>query len=386
VDKTVEDDFTTSYTDLDIFTEIKTRERNRFINLSYEPDLNSKDWKMISRLYYGDYLFDDDEYTSLNESYPSLIEGQWYGLDNKVIYLGTENHRMLFGFEYHIDSKQDASYWYYTDGELEFDDIVKHNGDIFSIYGEDTVIFSSSLSASIGGRYDRRNYESFKQKHSYFNPRFSLFYDPTDELTLKFSYGQAGRFETISDSTYNLYGPSRVRTTELAAEYEKMNRRTLASLYRYRVDRLPESSTTKHRNIYGAELESEWQWPGDKLLRFSYTWQSAKDDQGRSMPNVPRNIGKLQFSYPLFNEKLRASLAMRHIGRRNNLHYDEIGGYTATDLTIDSLRTFSDLTITLAIRNLFDTGFGHVYYTSDGSDTLEQDGRTLWLSLKYSPR
>jgi iron complex outermembrane receptor protein len=386
VDKKEEEDLTYSYPDFDLFTSYKNRERNRFVNLSYEPDFNDKDWRMISRLYYGDYLFDYDDNNSLNESFPAIFEGQWYGIDNKIIYLGTEGHRLLFGIELHIDLKQNAAIRYFTDGELIFDDIINHNGDIFSVYGEDTIFFSSSMSVSLGGRYDRRNYDTFNETYSFFNPRFSLLYDPTSELSLKLSYGQAGRFETINDSAYNLFRPSRVRTVELAVEHEKMNRRTLASLYRYRIDHLPDYSSTKHQNIYGAELESEWQWPGNKLLRFSYTWQSAKDDQGRNMPNVPRNIGKLQVSCPLYNEKLRASVALRHIGKRTSLDYNNVGGYTVTDLTLDSLRTFSVFTLTLAIRNLFETGYGHVDYTFDGADTLEQDGRTLWLSLKYSPR
>jgi iron complex outermembrane receptor protein len=386
VGKTTKDDVVISYPTYSIPTTYKIYERNRFINISYEPEFINKDWKTITRLYYGDYLYDYNDIDPFNESYPWRLEGEWYGIDNKLIYLGAERHRMLFGIEYHVDTKQDALFQNIIDGELLFEQSIKDNSDIFSVYGEDTIIFSSLLSASIGGRYDRRNYDSLQQSFSIFNPRLSLLYDPTNELSLKLSYGQAGRFESVSEITYELFGPSRVRTIELAVEHEKMNRRILASLYRYRTDRLPEYSFTKYKNIYGAELESEWKWPGDTMLRFSYTWQSAKDDQGRDMPNVPRNTGKLQFSHPLFNERLSASLAVRYIGRRKSLNDTDVGGYTVTDLTFNSSRTFSDVTISLAIRNLFDTSYGHVAYTSDGSDTLEQDGRTLWLSLKYSPK
>jgi iron complex outermembrane receptor protein len=169
-------------------------------------------------------------------------------------------------------------------------------------------------------------------------------------------------------------------------EHEKQNRRTLASLYRYRVDRLPDYSGMKQQNIIGAELESEWQWPGDKTLGFSYTWQRAKDDQDNDMPNVPRNIGKLQLSYPLFDQKLRASLAVRHVGARKSLSDTEVDAYTISDLTFTSLQPFSGATLTLAIRNLFNTRYGHVAYTTNDSGVLEQEGRTLWFGLKYSPR
>jgi iron complex outermembrane receptor protein len=229
VAKRTNDDITYRLANQDVYTLYKTKDENRFINVSYESDFINKDWKMTSRLYYGDYLYDYHDNNSLNESNEIRYYGEWFGIDNKLIYLGAERHRMLLGVEYHIDSKQDGAFDYLVDGALNYQDSVEHNGDIFSIYGEDTFSLSPLLSASIGGRYDRRNYDSFNTTYDFFNPRLSLLYDPTKELSLKFSYGQAGHFEPISNTGEYLSDPSRVRCHCQTQYYTAASRNTRAT-------------------------------------------------------------------------------------------------------------------------------------------------------------
>ncbi|GGY00654.1 hypothetical protein GCM10007160_30460 [Litchfieldella qijiaojingensis] len=358
------------------------RDRNRFINIGYEADLGLN-WRTTTRLYYGDYLFNSREHTSFYEG-SGRIDGQWYGVDSKLIYLGLEGHQLLFGGEYRIDAQQDAHQGFYIpmSGEPPYSNGIHHSGDTFSLYGEDMIALSPTLSASIGGRYDKRRYRSLDTTHSAFNPRLALIYTPWEALSLKLSYGQASRFASLDEVRFDVPEPSRVRTTEFVAEYNEDNWRLLGSLYRYRVDKLPEYSFIESQHIQGAELESEWQWPGGKTLRLSYAWQNSEDDLGKEMLNVPRDIGKLQLSMPLAGERLRASLALRYIGEHKNQDYADVDGYTLTDLTLTSLEPLPGTTLTLAVRNLFDTRYGHIAYGGDDG-LLAQDGRTVWLRLGY---
>lgn len=361
------------------------RDRNRFINIGHEADLGLN-WRTATRLYYGDFLFTAHNHAPFGEDV-ATIDGKWYGVDGKLIYLGLEGHQILFGGEYRVDARQDTLSESYMDTSSEplYRDDTHDYGDIRSLYGEDMITLSPSLSVSIGGRYDRRNYKSLETAYSTFNPRLALIYTPWEALSLKLSHGQASRFASLNERllTPEVSEPSRVRTTELVAEHKAGNHRLIGSLYRYHVDRLPEFSEVQSQDIHGAELESEWQWLGGKTLRLSYAWQNAEDDLGREMPNVPRDIGKLQLSMPLAGERLRASLALRYIGEHKNQDYADTDGYTLTDLTLTSLEPLPGTTLTLAVRNLFDTRYGHIAYGGGDDGLLAQDGRTVWLRLGY---
>ncbi|MGR2739217.1 TonB-dependent receptor [Billgrantia sp. Q4P2] len=373
-----------AYPALDI--EYRSRDRNRFVNLGYDADLGLN-WRTATRLYYGDFLFNGKGQIPSHDILENAwTNGRWYGVDSKLIYLGHEGHQLLFGSEYRVDDQQDFHSRAYTasSGELWHMRDALHNGDTFSLYGEDRIALSPALSASIGGRYDRRRYRSFDTTYDAFNPRLALNYSPWHDLTFKLSHGQASRFIPIHEVWNEVDQPSRVRTTELVAEHTTDNRRLLASLYRYRVDRLPENFFgVESQTIRGAELESEWQWPGARTLRLSYAWQHAEDDQGWEMPNVPRHIGKLQVTTPLLGERLRASLALRYIGERQDLWNEPLSGYTLTDLTLTSSEPMPGMTLTLGVRNLFDTRYRHVSFFGDEDGLLPQDGRTVWLRLGY---
>lgn len=362
------------------------RDRNRFVNLGHEAD-RGLNWRTATRLYYGDFLHaNPSDSPAFDATSNSRTNGRWYGVDGKLLYLGIEGHQLLFGSEYRIDKNQDSHTRLYSasSGELWYAHDIYHNGDTFSLYGEDRITLTPTLSASISGRYDRRRYRSLDTTHDAFNPRLALIHTPWEELSLKLSHGQASRFMPISEFMGGEVKPSRVRTTELVAEHTMNHRRLLASLYRYRVDRLQmDFLEVESQEIRGAELESEWQWPGARTLRLSYAWQHAEDNQDREMPNVPRHIGKLQVSTPLLGERLRASLALRYVGERQSLGYEPLDSYTLTDLTLTSSEPLPGTTLTLGVRNLFNTHYHHVSYYGDENGLLAQDGRTVWLRLGY---
>ncbi len=364
------------------------RDRNRSLNIAYDSDLN-KNWKTNTKFYYADYLYDLQE-DYVDEEIFTKTNGAWYGIDSKAMYLGFERHQLLFGAEYHVDSRQDYKIRFSDWGLSTEWYITRNDGDILSVYGDDAITITSLWSASIGGRYDRRRYKSLDQTQGFFSPRVALFYNPDAELSLRLSYGQANRFNSIFDIdpifSDEVSDPQRVRTAELVIERRKRGVRTLASLYRYRVDRLSDDLDVEYQDIKGVELESHWLWSSGTTLRGSYAWQSANDNEGLELPNIPHSIAKLQLSIPILSERLRASLAVRYLGKRKNLYQDEVDAHTITDLTLTATDIYPGTALTLAFRNLFNTQYGDVAYVYDESGLLERDGRTLWLSLLYSPR
>lgn len=365
-------------------------DRNRFINLEHDAFLD-RDWRSVTRLYYGDFQYRaliDFQRNDLPFDVRQDVDtnGSWYGIDSKLIYLGFTGHQILLGSEYRVDQEQDTQSEYRTipgDQFLGTEGVV-NNGDTFSLYGEDRITLTPKLTASLGGRYDRRNFDKYDTTQDVFNPRFALIHRPTEELSLKFSYGQASRFMTPSEYGFEeIDQPSRVRTTEFVAEHTTDQRRLLASLYRYHIDQLPGYTTEESNTIQGFELESEWQWPGARTLRLSYAWQHAVNDQGFDLPNVPNHIGKLHFSTPLVDERLRASLALRYVGGRHDLSNGSVDDYTIVDVTLTSAEPLPGMDVSLGIRNLLDSQYDHVSYGGDQNGLLAQEGRTVWLSVGY---
>ena len=364
----------------------QSSDRNRFIHLEHDAFLG-RDWRSVTRLYYGDVQFEglvDD--LRFDERQDVETNGSWYGIDSKLIYLGFAGHQILLGSEYRVDQEQDSQVQVRTipGGDILFMDKIANNGDTFSIYGEDRITLTPTLSASLGGRYDRRHFDKYDTTQDVFNPRFALIHRPTEALSLKLSYGQATRFMTPDEYGLDeIDQPSRVRTTEFVAEHTTDQRRLLASLYRYRVDRLPSYVPETSNTIRGVELESEWQWLGARTLRLSYAWQQAENDQGFDLPNVPNHIGKLHFSTPLIGERLRASFALRYVGERQDLADGSLEGYTVADVTLTSAEPLPGLDASLGVRNLMDSEYDHVSFDGDQDGRLAQEGRTVWLSVGY---
>lgn len=369
------------------------RDRNSFLNVGYETALGT-DLQITARAYSGNFKFDGRS-TGPYGTYLDGVDGQWYGLDSKVIYLGLEGHQIIFGGEYRVDERQNRGTQIYDyEDLLVYQDEYQHSSNTLSVYAEDSITLSPSWRANIGGRFDRREYLFDNDLlledtvHSSFNPRFALSFAPTARTTLKLSYGQASRFIPTSEFYDEVFQPSRARTTELVVEHQARDHRLLGSWYQYRVDQLPLAELFGvHRHVIeGLELESEWQWQGGRMLRISYALQDAKDDQGEVLANVPRSIGKLNFSTPLLgaDERLRASLALRYIGTNHNLYGESLKGYTLADLTLTSSQLLPGTTLTLGVRNLFDKRYGHVSNSAmTETGLLPQDGRSIWLQLRY---
>ena len=364
----------------------QTSDRNRYVNLEHDAYLD-KDWRSVTRMYYGDFefkgLIDDLRFS---ERQDIETNGIWYGIDSKLIYLGFTGHQIMFGSEFRVDQEQDTQGQIRTIPEDDFLDMyeVANNGDTFSFYGEDRITLTPTLSANLGGRYDRRFIEAYDTTQEVFNPRLAFIHTPTDELSLKLSYGQASRFMTPEEYAAEAVDqPSRVQTTEFVVEHKSYQRRLLGSLYRYHIDKLPKYTGHESNTIRGVELESEWQWLGDKTLRLSYAWQHAENDKGADLPNVPNQIAKLHVSTPLLDERLHASLSLRYVGERQNLTKGSVEGYTVADVTLTSVEPLPGLDVSLGIRNLLDSQYQHVSYDGDQNGLLSQEGRTVWLSVGY---
>ena len=89
---------------------------------------------------------------------------------------------------------------------------------------------------------------------------------------------------------------------------------------------------------------------------------------------------------PLAGEHLRASLAARYVGSSLITPGAHSDGYAVADFTLTSRDFLPGVSITGAVRNVFDHRYEEVSSVeSDGSVSLFEYGeRSLWLSLEYA--
>jgi iron complex outermembrane receptor protein len=365
-------------------------DENSFWKLGHDADHG--DFRTSLRLAHGSYryratfrqLFDDEFWYVDDRS----ADGRWWNLDAAVSSTAFAGHSLVLGGEYRDDYVQDQRQRRYFDG-FEFDrHSTSGSARTFSLYAQDEISLRPDLSLNLGLRLDRHS-SGDTVVHS--SPRAALIYTGLANTTLTLSHGSARRFASRKEEVVHELPNAeseRVTTTEFVADHRLGDFRLLGTLYHYRitdpVGRFADP-TLEWIDTRGAELEAEWQWRGMQV-RGSHTWQHARDNRERELINTPRQMSKLQVSVPLAGERLRASLAARYVGSSLITPGTHSDGYAVADFTLTSRDFIPGVSITGAVRNLFDHRYKEVSSVeSDGSVSLFEYGeRSLWLSLEYA--
>ncbi len=371
-------------------------DQSSFWKLGHDADHGS--FSTSVRLAHGSYRFRDAYREPIDDGrvYTEDLraDGRWWNLDAAISSSAIDGHRLVLGSEYRDDYLQDQRRHRYFPRRDEHD-YYQSNGSArtFSLYAQDEIALRHDLSLNLGLRLDRHSSENTAVRS---NPRAALLYTGLTNTTLTLSHGKASRFASRNEETFNEDSifevpdaeSERVTTTEFVADHRLGDFRLLATLYRYRIDdpiKRFADPTLEWIDSRGAELEAEWQWRGLQV-RGSHAWQRAEDNLGRELINAPRHLSKLQISVPLVGERLRASLASRYVGSRLVAPGIRGDGYAIADLTLTSRDLVPGVSVTGAIRNLFDRRYqeASAFAPEDGGDLPDYGERSLWLSLEYA--
>ncbi len=395
-------------------------------HLSAKYDFNiSKDFKSVSRLYYG--LYEDKtlrEYGEVNpaEQYVrNQNKGQWWGLDQKFALTRFTGHTLVFGAEYRDDFQQDFSpvaldgkrvekfrYYFYP-----------YTNKTYSFYATDEFIVSSQVVANIGLRYDKPNAidcsvdPCIRYAHkAAFSPRLALTYQAQPETTVKASYSQAFRLPTPYDITSltqsDQFKPEQVGAAELVLLHDfSPQLRFTGSVYHYVLaDQYYRSSTSGEKvftgkgQTKGVELQVDQAWANDVQLRASASWQDATDPEGLKLVNSPRTLAKLNLSWPTWDNALRVGLEAQYQGSRITKELRDsdlivvrpgrpMGGVTLLNLTLTSAQRWNGIGASFSIKNALDRHYevptSIVRHAREGMvlDSMEMDGRSYWLQLTW---
>jgi len=267
----------------------------------------------------------------------------------------------------------------------------------FSVYTQDEITLNQQWLVNVGARYD--DTDDVKGNIS---PRVALIYSPTAQTTWKAAYSSAFRLPAaiekfnVSDSQIanSALQSEKVTTVELVLKHEfSQNFSLTGSLYQYRTDDLITSvdlpsgfeqfQNTGATHTKGLELEVERIWANDVRLRTSFAYQDAEDMQGQTAVNAPKELAKLNLTFPVLNNRMRTGLEVQYTGSRLTESRRELGSYTVANITLTSDRILPNLTVSATVRNLFDKHFMAVAPAGMPQDALEMEGRNFWIQLGY---
>ncbi|UVL86458.1 TonB-dependent receptor [Pseudomonas sp. B21-028] len=366
-------------------------DRNNFLKLGHDADFGS--FRTSVRLSHSGFAYRNAYREPIDDgrrfTEDITADGRWWNLEGTLSSVAFSGHRLVLGSEYRDDYQQDQQIRrYFPRRDEHFENHTWSSSQTFSLYAQDEIALPQDLSLNLGLRTDRRSAENAQLRT---NPRAALVYTGLANTSLSLSHGSATRFASRNEVTFNelrSVESERVTTTEFVADHRQGDFRLLGTLYRYRINdpiRRFDEPILQWIDTRGAEMEAQWQWQ-DVELRGSHAWQQSEDDLGRALINSPRNLTKLQVSVPVVGERLRASLATRYVGRRLVGPDTSAAGYAITDLTFTSQSIVPGVSVTAAVRNLFDRRYkdAALFELENDAALSERGERSVWLTLGYA--
>ena len=357
----------------------------------------------VNKYYYrGAYIYERDSKTvNIDTAGSRTITGE-----ARLLSTGFRNHKIIVGAEYVRDVHRMMFNHDIDPYEVKFEhDQPNTRG---GVYLQDEFRLGERWIFNSGLRYD---FDSEGGNNT--NPRVALIYKASPFTTLKALYGTAFR---LANSFERYFGtamgykrnpnqrPEHIKTFELTGEYfPTENFRASASLFQYRLSDLialmsdPADNLLHYVNIdsarsKGAEFEAEWLAANGSALKASASFQDAHNElTGEWLTNSPRRLYKLNYTIPLWREKLRAGIDYQFTSRRKTSVGGEVPDFGVVNLTLLS-HSFNDrLEISASVYNVLDKQHAdspsEEHY--DNSDpvrhlqSIRQDGRNWRIQASY---
>ena len=278
---------------------------------------------------------------------------------------------------------------------------------IASLVAQDEWQLAHDWQFTVGVRYD--HYSDFGGT---FNPRLALVWDINEQLTSKLLYGKAFRAPNFAEQfTQNnpvVLGnkslqPETINTYEWAFSYRPVSSlSTAVNVFYYQIDKLisavPDPSTginiyqnSGNQNVYGTELEVNWQLTNKWNIKGNYAWQHSINEATQSyVTGVPEHHVYVALGWQ-FLPRWNLQPQFNWIGGRTSVLNDNITSgdnwklrnYETVDLTLRGKKLLGHLNLAASLRNAFDTK----YYEPTAfqvPQTLPMPGRSFYLEASVN--
>lgn len=390
-----------------------TEDESAFLGLRYETDfglqLSSSTSVMLGRYTYWnqrEYARNDcaavdadascEEYDDGEKYGVRDFKGAWWRVNQKFVGRWFADHTLVFGMELRDDHRQSFRRRFLSPEREVLDrDRGEFSRRAVSLYVADEYRLNERWTLNLGARYDDAD-----DLDGNLSPRLALIWQAGAATTLKASYSEAFKMPNANDrwTSDDTAVPEYVAASELVLQHQLApHTRFIGSLYRYRRSDLPVHDPATDTYVvagtsraHGVEAEIEHLWEHGARLRASAAWQRSRDVYGRDAINSPDLLGKLNFTFRLPGEALRAGFEAQYLGPRLTRERRMLGGVTLANLTVSTERDWHGLSASVSVRNLFDrryetvSGLGWRPDSGLGQDSLRMDGRTVWLQIGYA--
>ena len=348
---------------------------------------------VTAQLYYDRTDFEIG-YPAAPALFKEVQAGEWWGLELQANKRLWERHVITLGVEYRDDFHQSDRVSDANTGQI-FTDLNRRRAS-HGVYLQGDFAVLTNLHLNAGIRYDQ--YGDFDPA---FDPRLALIYNPIQTATLKLLYGTAFRtpnFLELGDPRFQDIKPEKITSYELVYEQELTRhlRSSVSGFYNEMSDLIVLENgnfTNFDATTKGLELALDGAWTNGIRTRLSYTLQKVEDRSGsRNLPDSPEQLVKLNFSVPLYAQKVFASLEFQYTSRRhtlfttstgNTLAGVDAGGFGVMNFTLFSQNLVPNLEISASVYNLLDHQYGDPASRFHQQDIIARDGRTFRAKLTY---
>jgi len=130
-------------------------------------------------------------------------------------------------------------------------------------------------------------------------------------------------------------------------------------------------------------LGGEKRWDNGRLLKLTWTHNYTRDEALRGWaPDSPKNLVKLHYAEPLFDDALRLGFEELFVDERRTLGNNIAPGYHLFNINL-STKAYYGFQASLGIYNVLDQRYKVLGGSEHIQDTLAMDGRTARFRLEY---
>lgn len=380
-----------------------TVDRNYYVDLDYNTQI-STNLGLEARAFHHWYDYHAVVPYDANQGAPPLkrvenfeaFDSRWWGGELKLTGTQFANHKWLVGVDVQYDQRQ-----YVTNFDINpyhLYNATNSHGWRAGLYAQDEWRISDNLLLNVGLRLDHHHLI----KNLQLNPRIGLIWDVTPTITTKLLYGSAFRapnvyerdveFPGVNDSNPN-NREELVYSYEAVAEWRPGDGVKLlgTAFYNDLEHVLVQDSSLKFVNTgkyhaYGFELGGEKRWDNGRHLKLTWTRTFVQDeilDGGSWAPDSPKNMVKLHYTEPLFNDTLRLGFEELFVDERRTLANNIAPGYHLFNINLAVSKPIYGFQAGLTVYNVLDQHFKVLGGGEHTPDTLSMDGRTVRFRLEY---
>jgi outer membrane receptor protein involved in Fe transport len=367
----------------------RTRDDSGLIELIYDGDV-VRGWQTSLRAYGGRYRFNGDYRYTPPPNTRDFAAADWFGGELHLAYTDIARHQLMFGIDTQWNTRAEQRYDQGDQRQAILD--TNNPSRVVSLFVQDEWRFHADWLLNVGLRHDQVS--DFSAQTS---PRTALIWQATPRLSVKAMSGSAYRTPNAYERFYGdntsqranpALQPERIASTELAAAYRfGHSGRVGASFYQNRmrdlIDRTNDASSlssyTNQKLIHsrGVEIDAENRWFGGYRLRGSIAWQQNSSDDGSTLVDSPRLMGKFIFGVPL---AFGWSASGEWLGLSSRQGENgAVPGYAIVNLSLSSAPLAGFGQISVQIRNLGDRRYADPSSSEVMLKSIEQDGRQLKL-------